>query len=63
MINLQYIQTVTKEIILILLKPLRKVGNYFVVNLAIADLCITGFVNPFSIVGKFIILPLTTIVI
>ena len=25
----------------------------FVVNLALADLSVTGFINPFSIVGKF----------
>ena len=39
--------------ILSIFKPLRKVGNFFVVNLAIADLCITGFVNPFSIIGMY----------
>ena len=34
-------------------KPLKTVGNMFVVNLAVADLCVTSFVNPFSIVGKY----------
>ena len=31
---------------------LRTVGNMFIVNLAIADLAVTGFVDPFSIIGK-----------
>ena len=35
-----------------LLQPLRNVGNIFVVNLALADLCVTGFINPFSIIGE-----------
>ena len=38
------------------MKPLRKVGNVFVVNLALADLSVTGFLNPFSIIGKIIFL-------
>ena len=33
---------------------LRTVGNVFIVNLAIADLCVTAFVDPFNIVSKFI---------
>ena len=31
---------------------LRTIGNLFVANLAFADLCVTGFANPFSIIGK-----------
>ena len=34
------------------LKPLRTIGNIFVVNLALADFSLTSFVDPFSIVGK-----------
>ena len=32
-------------------KRLWKEGNVFIVNLAAADLCVTGFVDPFSIAG------------
>ena len=34
-------------------QSLKKVGNIFIVNLAIADICVTAFVDPFSIVGKY----------
>ena len=33
-------------------QPLMTVGNFFIVNLALADFCVTGFINPFSIFGK-----------
>ena len=33
-------------------KRLRRTGNLFIANLAIADLCVTSIVNPFSIIGK-----------
>ena len=36
-------------------QPLRTVGNLIIVNLAVADFAVTGFVNPFSIVGKYIL--------
>ena len=39
----------------ILLQPLRNIGNIFVVNLALADFCITGFIYPFSIIGKWVL--------
>ncbi|ELU08523.1 hypothetical protein CAPTEDRAFT_123524 [Capitella teleta] len=32
-------------------KKLKTVGNMFIVNLALADLCVTAFVDPFSIIG------------
>ncbi|XP_064609492.1 octopamine receptor Oamb-like [Liolophura sinensis] len=32
-------------------KELRTVANYFIVNLALADICVSGIVNPFSIIG------------
>ena len=34
-------------------KRLRVLGNVFVGNLAIADLCVSAIINPFSIVGVF----------
>ena len=36
----------------VVLQSLRTNGNVFIVNLAIADLCVSSFVNPFSIVGE-----------
>ena len=33
-------------------KQLHHSRNIFITNLAIADLCVTGFADPFSIVGK-----------
>ena len=33
-------------------QKLRTVCNIFIVNLAIADLCVTGIVNPFSLIGN-----------
>ena len=35
----------------IFLQRLRTIGNLFVANLAVADLCVTGFINPFNIAG------------
>lgn len=32
-------------------KPLRRLGNAFIVNLAVADLCVSAFVNYFGIIG------------
>lgn len=32
-------------------KPLRRLGNAFIVNLALADLFVSGFINYFGIVG------------
>ena len=32
-------------------QKLRTVGNMFIVNLSIADLWVSGFVNPFGITG------------
>ena len=32
-------------------KRLWKEGNIFIVNLAAADICVTSFVDPFSITG------------
>ncbi|XP_055350380.1 melatonin receptor type 1B-B-like [Paramacrobiotus metropolitanus] len=34
-----------------LVKPLRTSGNVFVVNLALADIVITAFIDPFNVVG------------
>ena len=34
-------------------QELRKVENLFIINLAIADLCVTAYVDPLSIVGKW----------
>ncbi|KAL5005518.1 hypothetical protein ScPMuIL_018974 [Solemya velum] len=36
---------------IIVYKPLRTTGNMFIFNLAIADMCITAIVDPFSFVG------------
>ena len=33
-------------------QELRKVENIFIINLAIADLCVTAYVDPLSIIGK-----------
>ncbi len=33
--------------------PLRRVGNIFLVNLALADLIVASIADPFSIVGKW----------
>ena len=41
-----------KDIFSFFVKPLRTIGNIFVVNLALADFSLTSFVDPFSIVGK-----------
>lgn len=35
------------------LQELRTVANYFIVNLAMADICVSGVVNPFSIIGIY----------
>ncbi len=35
-------------------QALRTIGNTFIVNLAAADLCVTGFINPFSILGTYV---------
>ncbi|XP_074651543.1 melatonin receptor type 1B-B-like [Tubulanus polymorphus] len=32
-------------------KALKTVGNYFILNLAFADSCVSGFVDPFSTIG------------
>lgn len=45
--NLMVIGSVTLD------KRLHSPGTMFVVNLALADLCVTVFVDPFSIVGAF----------
>ena len=37
-------------------RNLRNARNVFLVNLAVADLCVTAIGDPFSIVGKYIIL-------
>ena len=36
-------------------QPFRTVGNLIIVNLAVADFAVTGFVNPFSIVGNYVL--------
>ena len=35
------------------LQKLRTIGNLFVANLAFADMCVTGFLNPMTLLGKF----------
>ena len=36
-----------------LFQHLKTTGNMFIVNLAMADLCVTAFVDPFSVVGWY----------
>ena len=50
--NIKYYKDISLMYVYFYFQPLMTVGNFFIVNLALADFCVTGFINPFSIVGK-----------